>query len=172
MTTRNGADWSSFCAQVNAAALARYPELLYQWFPPGRVVGREFACCNLNGDSGKSFKVNLDSGRWSDFATEAPGGDPISLYARLHQLTQGKAAQALARELGITPPQVTKEAPDSASGANRGSKSKHADCVPIAPVPPAALEAIVAGGKNLRNGTRIGESPPVTRGYTSSRTAV
>jgi putative DNA primase/helicase len=50
---------------------------------------------------GKSFKVNLDTGRWADFADDIKGGDPVSLYAAIHNLKQGEAARELGRWLGI-----------------------------------------------------------------------
>jgi hypothetical protein len=49
-----------------------------------------------------SFKINLRSGRWSDFATGAKGGDVISLAAHLFGLSQVAAARKLAAMLGIS----------------------------------------------------------------------
>ena len=54
-----------------------------------------------------SFKVNLRSGVWSDFATGDAGGDPISLFAYLNGLSQLEAARSLAQELRIAPPSLT-----------------------------------------------------------------
>ena len=65
------------------------------------MCGREFKAGNLRGDAGDSLSINMDTGRWADFATGARGGDLISLYAALHGLTQPKAAVAIAAELGI-----------------------------------------------------------------------
>ena len=48
-----------------------------------------------------SFKVNLCTGRWADFATGDKGGDAISLLAYLRGLSQGEAARLLARELEV-----------------------------------------------------------------------
>ena len=47
-----------------------------------------------------SFKINL-TGRWSDFATDDKGGDPISLAAYLFGLTQPEAARRLAEMLRV-----------------------------------------------------------------------
>ena len=106
-------DWSGFYANVNAAALGRYPELLFQWFPAGQLAGKEFEVGNINGLAGRSFKVNVERGVWADFATGEGGSDPISLYAALNHLKQGDAGMALGRELGLEPPRL-KRAPDSA----------------------------------------------------------
>ncbi|WP_216598358.1 hypothetical protein [Ruegeria sp. HKCCD6119] len=48
-----------------------------------------------------SFRINLDSGLWADFATGEKGGDAISLFAYLNEVQQGQAARALARRLGV-----------------------------------------------------------------------
>lgn len=45
--------------------------------------------------------MNLRTGRWSDFAVEASGGDLTSLAAYLFQLKQGQAAVRIADALGI-----------------------------------------------------------------------
>jgi hypothetical protein len=50
--------------RVNAAALARYPELLFKWFPAERVVGREFWSPDFKGVVGQTLRVNLDNGSW------------------------------------------------------------------------------------------------------------
>jgi hypothetical protein len=111
VTTRNSHDWSAFYAQVNAAALARYPELLYRWFPAGRVVGREFTCGSLNGDVGKSFKVNIDTGVWCDFASGEPGGsDPISLYNCDSSSWPRRGRDGARTGAGDTTPEVEKDA--------------------------------------------------------------
>lgn len=86
---------------LDLAALAASPELLKNWFPRGRVVGREFLVGNLRGDPGDSPKVNLASGQWADFATDEAGGDLVALYAAIHRLDQATAARTLANELGI-----------------------------------------------------------------------
>ncbi|NOC47744.1 hypothetical protein GS605_20870, partial [Ruegeria sp. HKCCD7559] len=48
-----------------------------------------------------SFRINLDSGLWADFATDDKGGDAISLFAYLNGVQQGQAARALAQRLGV-----------------------------------------------------------------------
>ena len=73
--------------QIGAAVLTACPGLLLSWFPRGKVVGHEFEIGNLQGDAGKSLKINFRTGRWSDFATGEAVGDLISLYAAKHGLT-------------------------------------------------------------------------------------
>jgi hypothetical protein len=73
--------------------------------PDGRREGREWVAINPTRSDGKagSFKVNLHTGCWSDFATGAAGGDLVSLAAYLHKLNQGAAAVRVAAMLGVDP---------------------------------------------------------------------
>lgn len=92
-------------ARINRSALAWLDDILHRWLPDGRKEGAEFVARNPRRADRRrgSFKVNLRTGRWSDFAIGAKGGDPISLAAYLFNLTQLEAARALARMLGIAP---------------------------------------------------------------------
>lgn len=90
-------------AAVNAAALAVWLCLLQRWLPDGRREGREWVARNPRRADRRpgSFKANLHTGRWADFATGDAGGDPISLIAYLEGLSQVEAARELARMLGV-----------------------------------------------------------------------
>jgi putative DNA primase/helicase len=88
-------------AGINAAALARLPELLTQLLPGGRRIGREWTCGSLAGEPGRSCRVNLATGKWADFATGERGGDPVSLAAAVWRVSQGEAARRLAELLGV-----------------------------------------------------------------------
>jgi len=48
-----------------------------------------------------SFRINVRTGRWADFATGDRGGDVVSLAAYLSHLKQSGAAEKLACMLGI-----------------------------------------------------------------------
>jgi hypothetical protein len=88
---------------INEAALARLPELCARWLPDGRRRGREYVARNprrLDRRAG-SFSINLQTGRWADFAVGARGGDPISLAAYLFELAQVEAARRLADMLAV-----------------------------------------------------------------------
>ena len=89
---------------VNAAALPRLESLCRHWLPGGRREGREFVALNPTRHDRHlgSFRINLQTGRWADFATGDAGGDPISFYAYLNGLKQIEAARALARDLGVS----------------------------------------------------------------------
>jgi hypothetical protein len=97
-------DPRAFFARVNAVALPHLESLCHEWTGQGRRVGREYVALNPRRADRRegSFKINLDSGRWADFASGDAGGDPVSLYAYLNGLGQMAAARALADRLGVT----------------------------------------------------------------------
>lgn len=85
--------------------MAVLPALLARWLPDGRQIGGEWIARNPRraDRSPGSFKVNLRTGRWADFATGDKGGDVISLAAYLAGIGQAEAARELARALGTEP---------------------------------------------------------------------
>jgi hypothetical protein len=88
---------------VRRVAQPAIPALLVRWLPEGHRSGREWVARNprrADRNPG-SFKANLRTGRWADFATGDKGGDVISLLAYLRGVSQTEAAHLLARELGI-----------------------------------------------------------------------
>ena len=91
--------------KINRVALGRLPDLLHRWLPDGRQEGHEWVCRNPRRADKRpgSFRVNLTTAKWADFATNDRGGDPVSLAAFLSGLTQVEAARALAEMLGIDP---------------------------------------------------------------------
>ena len=95
--------WRIDFARINGAALAVLPSLLARWLPQGRREGAEYVALNpTRGDRHLgSFRINLRTGRWADFATGDRGGDPVSLAAYLFSLRQIDAAKNLGLLLGI-----------------------------------------------------------------------
>ena len=89
---------------INAAALPALPALCARWMPGGKRIGREYVTLNPTRADKRagSFKVNLHTGRWADFATGDKGGDAVSLAAYLFGLRQSDAARRLADALGIS----------------------------------------------------------------------
>ena len=92
-------------AAINNAALPVLPALVVRWLPDGRRQGCEWVArnpCRVDRRPG-SFRVNLQTGRWADFALEdVRGGDPVSLAAYLSGQSQSDAARALADMLGVS----------------------------------------------------------------------
>jgi hypothetical protein len=91
--------------RVAEGALGSAEAIVSRWLPHGRREGREWVAINPTRIDAKqgSFKVNLGTGCWSDFATGAAGGDLVSLAAYLHGLKQSDAAARVAAMLGIDP---------------------------------------------------------------------
>lgn len=89
--------------RIAEASLVAADTLVPRWLPEGRREGAEWIATNpTRADKRRgSFKVNLRTGRWSDFAVDASGGDLISLAAYLFNLKQGQAAVKIAGALGI-----------------------------------------------------------------------
>ena len=90
-------------ARINMAALPALPALCARWLPGGKRVGREYLALNPTRADKRpgSFKINLQTGRWADFATGDKGSDAVSLAAYLFGLRQAEAAHRLAGTLGI-----------------------------------------------------------------------
>ena len=88
---------------INAVALAVLPALLARWLPGGHREGHEFVARNPRraDRSPGSFKVNLRTGQWADFATGDAGGDVVSLAAYLFEMTQAEAARRVAEAVGV-----------------------------------------------------------------------
>ena len=86
-------------------ALLHVCEFLGAWLPGGRIIGREYIARNPTRDDKHlgSFRVNLHSGRWADFATNDSGGDLIGLYAYLNNISQARAAIFIASKMGLNP---------------------------------------------------------------------
>ncbi|CAO3416505.1 hypothetical protein [Azospirillum argentinense] len=125
---------------INAAALAAYPGLLAEWFPAGRLAGHEFQLGDLSGKPGESLSINVSTGKWADFASDAKGGDPISLFAAaFHAGDRVQAARELGQRFGVLGTPAPRPAvPPPAAPAGE-------DWVPQVPPPPGTLEAPLKG---------------------------
>lgn len=110
---------------VNAAALAQYTGLLQSWLPGGKLEGTEYVCGNLAGGPGRSFKVNILTGLWSEFnGGSASGNDPVSLYAAIHGMKPGEARRELVEALKV---------PSNGNGG--ASRPKRKEWTAILPTP-------------------------------------
>ena len=96
---RGGLDF----AAIAQAALAQASALVRRWLPDGRTQGDEYTARNPRraDRSLGSFRINLATGRWADFAVGASGGDLISLAAYLFAIGQAEAARRVADMLGV-----------------------------------------------------------------------
>lgn len=91
--------------RVKAAALRNSLAVVSALLPDGAKSGPEWTCRNpLRPDHRPgSFRINLVTGRWSDFATGDKGGDLVALAAYVGSLSQREAAIRLAESLGVDP---------------------------------------------------------------------
>ena len=81
--------------RITLAALPVLPSILARWLPSGRREGAEYLALNprRNDRHPGSFKVNLRTGHWADFAVRgASGRDVVSLAAHLADISQTDAA--------------------------------------------------------------------------------
>ena len=88
---------------IAQSALAVLPDLCARWLPNGHQSGTEWISSNPRRADRHpgSFSVSLHSGKWADFATDARGGDVISLASYLFELRPVDAAKRIAEMLGM-----------------------------------------------------------------------
>lgn len=89
--------------KINRAALPALPAILARILPGGKTVAGEYVVKNPTRADRRagSFKVNLRTGRWGDFATGDAGGDVIGLVAYVENVGQGDAARLVANLIGL-----------------------------------------------------------------------
>jgi hypothetical protein len=94
---------------IRDTALRNAPAVCHRVIPGGRVAAGEYIVRNPKRADRVpgSFKVNLRTGRWADFATGDRGGDLIALVAWRFDINQAEAARRLASLLSI-PSEVTR----------------------------------------------------------------
>lgn len=96
-------------AALAAALLTQSRVLLPSWLPAGKLRGHEFVVGNLAGEPGDSLSINVETGKWADFASGEKGGDLIALYAAIHRISQADAAKQLDDGRTVTPSNVKPE---------------------------------------------------------------
>lgn len=89
-------------AELNQRAVRALPAILTRFLPGGLVRGQEYITRNPTRADRRlgSFKVNMHTGRWADFATGDTGGDIISLIAYVQRIGQVDAARLVQEMAG------------------------------------------------------------------------
>lgn len=90
-------------ARIAKTALDSSVAVVQRWLPEGRRQANEWVIRNpkrADMNAG-SFRINLLTGRWADFAIGVGGGDLISLAAYLFSIGQTEAAMRIADMLGV-----------------------------------------------------------------------
>lgn len=92
-----------YIKKVAAAALTSIESVLSTWCAGGKRESHEYVTLNPTRADSKtgSFKINLSTGAWADFATGDKGGDLVALVAFLENVSQLEAAKRLGAFLGI-----------------------------------------------------------------------
>ncbi len=88
---------------VRAASQRNVLPILHRICPGGRVVAGEYEVRNPRRTDRNpgSFRINVRTGRWADFATGDRGGDVVSLAAYLAGVSQIEAAWSIQKMLGL-----------------------------------------------------------------------
>ncbi len=158
--------------KIKAEALRRARDLCEAWFPLGGVDrnGLEYRVGDLSGSPSRkgkgagSLAINLRTGVWCDWADDVHrGGDLISLYAAIHHLEQGKAAEELAEMFWGTA-DVAREPkvgdgrprkPPAGTAEPRASAEPPDEWKPIVPPPAGQKPPIGHGHEKLGAPTRV-----------------
>lgn len=122
-------------------ALANAVSLLEQYLPDGKLQSHEYVALNPTRADSKigSFKINVSTGAWSDFATGDKGGDLISLLAYIEGVSQQDAAKQIADFLSLDDKTISKQNP-TPKQTKTPEPTERDKWVPILPVPENAPE--------------------------------
>ena len=84
---------------IDSAVLPVLPVILRRWLPDGHLERDEYVARNPTRDDRHlgSFKINLTTGCWADFATGDGGRGAVSLAAYLFAIDRAEAARRLRR---------------------------------------------------------------------------
>jgi putative DNA primase/helicase len=142
-----------YIKQVATAALNSIDSVLSHWCAGGKREGHEYVALNPNraDSSSGSFKVNLTTGAWADFAIDKKGGDLVALVAYLENLSQLEGAKRLGMFLGIPylkadKPKYTTSVKDEVMKATTNKEAL--EWVALLPIPADAPAPPVSHFKN------------------------
>ena len=88
--------------QVKQACLGREMSILTHLLPDGKKEGHEYVALNPTRADRNigSFRINLHTGKWADFATNDRGGDLIALWGYVRGINNGQAANEIINFIG------------------------------------------------------------------------
>ena len=146
----------NYIKQVAAAALNSIDSVLANWCAGGKREGHEYVALNPNrsDSTSGSFKINLSTGAWADFAIDLRGGDLVALVAYLDGVSQFEAAKLLGAFLGIayqkSDTQKRATSPQSKAGnANVSTIKETSEWLALLPVP---IDAPAPPAMHFRHG--------------------
>lgn len=83
--------------------MRRYPAILYDWMPNGKLSGTQFEAPDPRGTG--SIKVNVATGQWKNFSSGAPGGsNAIGLLCAVRGIDYKEAGKELGDVLNVARP--------------------------------------------------------------------
>ena len=127
-------------AEVDACAMKNMA-YLNVLFPNNKIEGRELVCGDIYGASGRSFKFNLDHGKWGDFSFDKEN-DPdkygkgiVDLVAKRNGIKESDACKQVAHDIGFLLPTDTQDTehigwiklPGKVKKTNKKTTGKDAD---------------------------------------------
>lgn len=129
-------------ARINAAALGCLDRIVQHFVPGGKLNGREYLPLNPRRADSRpgSFSINLDTGKWADFAEDASGGDAVSLVSYLLGAAhQSDGLRALAEFLAMPAVEGDLPGPGPAAPSFKLAEPKSEEPRPLMAIPPEAL---------------------------------
>ena len=90
--------------KVDEAALKIFPALAKRWLPEGELRGHHWVARNPTRDdlTAGSFKIDLRTGSWRDWATGERGRGAVSLAAYIAGMSAANATAAVANMLELS----------------------------------------------------------------------
>lgn len=90
--------------EIDEVALPDLEIILHRWLPHYRIEGVEYVALNPKRPDGNlgSFKINLHTAKWCDFATGDKGCGVVSLASYLFGISPFEAAKNTFEMLGMT----------------------------------------------------------------------
>jgi len=102
---RNGAKYRQpiSAQEIDRMLLGRAEVYLRRWLPEGRIVGNEYLALNPRRADKHlgSFRINLKTGVWKEFAGGPGGKGLLSLYKYVKNIDFKEAVDSLKLELGV-----------------------------------------------------------------------
>lgn len=87
---------------LNARLLPQLLYILQEHSPGGKVRGKEYWASSIDGGGGESFKVNVETGKGSDFSVDGSGFvGVIGYWAKRFGLSYADAGKDLAEKYGV-----------------------------------------------------------------------
>lgn len=134
--------------EVNAVAMENWEAVLDELgvLNDGKLSGQNYQMLNpkRNDNNLGSFSINIESGKWAEFACdEASGTDIISLVAYIRNVNNYKAKEWLAEYLGMTGDAYQAEAISSTSAIPKVEKPT-SNNVYVTPIPKLIADYVMA----------------------------